>query len=132
MPVIPGDMGIKSFSYEILIDEDGEEVCENCLKGWDIDPESETLTPIFASTEMDRNPTCSECGYVSFIFSPTNECMNEWVRQISDYLVTGKGSRDYLDRVSEQSFWLFGWEKNDEMIFRLYERRREIEKDEEE
>lgn len=140
MPVIPGTQGIKSWSYEILVVSDGTdsiEVCENCIRNAGGEPTVETtyimhgddqgeryLTPIFASTEMDRNPICDWCGYTSFIFSPTAECMDAWHEQIEAYIVERRYPErymtDYLDRVADNAKWLHGYSEAEERTFELY------------
>lgn len=109
MPVIPGDMGIKSWSYEIVVVGDGVdswELCEDCAKEDGFEPDSDAVTPIFADTEMDRNPHCDNCHYTSFIFSPTAECVNNWTEMLYEYCLTRWGDTDFLDRVSEQMYFV--------------------------
>jgi hypothetical protein len=114
MPVVPGDQGIKSWSYEILIGGDGVdswEICEDCIRKQGEDPDDEKYTPVFADSEWDRNPRCDECGYVTFIFSPTGECIDDWTESLREYIVQSdlereKRNRDYLDRVAENANWL--------------------------
>lgn len=68
MPVIPGTMGIKSWSYELLVDTDNATiVCEDCLRAEGEDPESDAYHPIFADQEWDYAPSCDVCGYVTDI-----------------------------------------------------------------
>lgn len=142
MPVYPGDMGIKSWSYEILVVSDGVdswEECEDCILESGGDPEEAStymelpsgytlveLVPITADTELDRNPRCEKCGYVSFIFSPTAECIDEWNNQLLDYVRNGRGDKEYLDRVAEQMPWVNG-DDLDEMTVEMYREHRQNE-----
>lgn len=146
MPVIPGTQGIKSWSYEILVISDGvdsSELCEDCVVALGGDPTlSETylmsgndnfngdyqLQPIFVSTEMDREPTCDRCGNISFIFSPTSECMNEWHDMMEAYLTDRHRvfNTDYLDDVADNAKWLHGYSEVEERTFALYRLSRKI------
>lgn len=89
MAIIPGTMGIKSWSYEMVITPEGEELCEDChnlffpfdsgLNKADLvgshyysyeTPSGVTkitcdCSPIFASDEMDRSSVCDHCEYES-------------------------------------------------------------------
>lgn len=122
MPVLPGDMGIKSYSYEIVVLSDGTnswECCENCVALLGGDPtQSKTtikteeaqetqveVSPIFADTEMDREPFCDSCGYTSYIFSPTADCIDNWVALFESYLTEAprtKHNLEYLDSVADR------------------------------
>lgn len=120
MPVQLGDVGIKSWSYEIVVVSDGtnsHEECEDCLIKAGYDPskaEDKGLSfhPIFADTEMDRNPSCDNCHYTSFIFSPTAECIEDWVEQLESYLREprledrARRNTDYLDQVAERMSYM--------------------------
>jgi hypothetical protein len=145
MPVVPGDMGIKIWSYEILVVSDGVdsiEMCEDCITNAGGDhTKSETylmngddqgvryLQPIFAGTEMDRAPSCDQCGRWSMIFSPTAECMNDWHEDIEEYLVNldRQFNTDYLDDVADNAKWLHGYSEAEERTFELYRMRRKAE-----
>lgn len=136
MPVIPGTMGIKSWSYEILVVSDGDdswELCENCITDlggdhtlertyiMDGDNQGEVyLYPVFASSEMDRNPSCDRCGKWSMIFSPTAECMNAWHEMMEEYVIDRSGNENYLDDVASNAKWLNGYSEAEERTFELY------------
>lgn len=113
MPIISGSNPnyptIKTFSYEMLITPQGTEVCEECLIKAGEDPEGEQFRPIFTDTEMDRNPVCDVCGKVSFNFTPTDECVANWLEVLHGYTLTDgtlTGDTSFLDQVAMNLSWV--------------------------
>lgn len=97
-----------STDYEILVVSDGVnsfELCENCADGEEY--QEFHKTPIFADSEMDRNPSCDQCGYTSFVFNPTSDCIDNWIAELR-YFVTGNDQRrdqfdrEFLDQVAHR------------------------------
>ena len=52
---------MKAWNYDAVV-YDGQVFCVECLPAR-VDPESDDVTPIFASEEWDHYPICDVCGY---------------------------------------------------------------------
>jgi hypothetical protein len=126
MPIIGGDIGIKSWSFEILVVDDGHggstERCEDCVTKQGHDPK-EYGTPIFADSECDSAPVCDTCGYVSYIFSPTSYCIGGWIENLEEYIVdpnkVGYHNVDYLDTIADR-MRLMNLDSRDDVILELF------------
>lgn len=108
MGIILGDNPgtIKSWSFNMVIPADmGIELCVDCADEQGL-ADDESSTPIFADSEIDRNPVCDQCGYTSFCFSPTAECVNDWVEMLYDWCLTRHGNTEFLDRVQREIFFV--------------------------
>lgn len=100
MAIEYGQFGVRLDSYEILLDQDGMEICEDCIYDDGKGPESDEFQPIFLSNEMDRNPTCDNCGKYSFVFMPTDDCVKSWKEMVAGYTEGRGGNYMFLHEVA--------------------------------
>ena len=126
MPVIPGDNGIKIWSYEMLIDEDSGLVCESCLIEDGEDPKSDKFQRISADTEWDSFPVCDACGKPTSIFSPTGACIETSIDMLENYIIRRDGNVEFLDFIADAMRW---WkiESDEEKVLSIYKELREWE-----
>lgn len=69
-PFIP-HLFMKAYDFDCC-DYDGEHYCVDCLPG-DITPDHEDVSPVFADSEVDCYPVCTDCGEKHTYMSLTSE-----------------------------------------------------------